>query len=204
MKKLIVLFLIVSGCASVKRPIISDKKNVVNKESAKNEFIIYNYEMIFPQNDSMIFHDGYIDAKFSFNYHQLSFTIRNKSRNALRIFWNQASIDIFDKPHKIIHAGIKYSDSVKVLPATIILPDASIDEYVIPEDNIYFSQGYGSDPGSWDAHDLLISNVTLPKDSVLLRTLNPQQLTLHLPVASTDNKKLNYIFRFQVNISRME
>lgn len=207
MEKLIVLFLIVSGCTTSNKPGNANENNISDKVSvsSKNEFIVYNYKMISPAEDSnMHFRDGYIDAQFSINYHQLSFTIKNISRDGLQIFWDDASIDIFEQAHKIIHNGIKFGDSLKVLPPTTILPGSSIDDFAIPADNIYFTEGYGSDPGSWDAHDLLISNVTLPRDSMLLTTLKQQQLSLHLPVATTSDKKLNYIFTFKVNIARIE
>ena len=208
MRKIIaIIFVIISGCSTSNRTknkndIVLDKNNPVLN---KTVFISYNFNIVFPHhNDSMFFEDANIYTSFSITYQQISFSIKNKSQNPIKILWDESSMEVVNKSHKIIHNGIKYTDRENSMPPTTILPNHFLDDSALPVDNIYFSEGYGSDSGSWDAHELLLSSLEIPKDSSLLKDLNKQQLALYLPIETIDKQTLNYKFIFQVTVAKIQ
>ena len=109
----------------------------------------YDYAMI-KKDDStsktdttqnMNFEDDKILANFNVGDKQISFTIKNKTDNVLKIIWDEAAIVQFGTSHKVMHSGVKYIDRNSSQPPTAIPPQASIDDIVLPADNVYYREG---------------------------------------------------------------
>jgi hypothetical protein len=106
----------------------------------------YVFKMIKPTvSDQLTFQDKFIKVQFIISKKQIAFEIKNKTGNPIKIDWNQVSyVDVLQKGHKVMHAGVKYTDRDKVQSPTIIPPMAIIEDIVFPTDYIYYVSGkYG-------------------------------------------------------------
>lgn len=127
----------------------------------------YKYGLIKIENQSsmidsssvMKFSDDKIDVSFTVESKSIAFTMKNKTSNAMKIVWDESAIVLFDKSYKIMHNGIKYTDSNASQTPTIIPPQASIEDLALPSENVYYKSGYYgtyfSSPGGWQERDIL-------------------------------------------------
>lgn len=176
----------------------------------------YDYSMI-KNNDSlktvdtlktMNFEDEKIEAHFSVGIKSISFTLKNKTNSVMKIVWDEASIVQFGTTHKVMHSGVKYIDRNSSQPSTVIPPLASIDDLVLPSDNVYYREGYysqyGSSPGGWEEHDLFPTHdLNKPEIKETINNMKGQKITVYLPIVFNE-KTLNYSFDFCVsNVSTL-
>lgn len=169
----------------------------------------YKYDYGLIKNDSsvdsssvMTFTDDKIDASFAVGLKSISFTIKNKTDDAMKIIWDESSIVQFGKTHKVMHSGVKYIDRNGAQTPSIIPAHASIDDIVLPTDNIYYLEGtysqYYSNTGGWKERDLFSSS-DLNKEEFknMILSFKGQKFSLYLPI-QTQGKTLDYNFNFIV------
>lgn len=148
----------------------------------------------------MTFSDEKIDASFTVGRKSISFTIKNKTDDVMKIIWDESSIVQFGKTHKVMHSGVKYIDRNGAQTPSVIPPHASIDDIALPSDNVYYREGtysqYYSNPGGWEEHDLF-STSDLNKDEYknMILSFKGQKFSLYLPI-QTQGKTLDYNFNF--------
>jgi hypothetical protein len=101
--------------------------------------------------NGLIFSDDETAASFKISSKEFAFAISNKTREPIKIDWNQVSyVDALGKAHKIIHEGVKYTDKGQPQPITTVPPGAFVNDVIIPVDSVYFSEG----PGVWEVAPL--------------------------------------------------
>lgn len=78
-----------------------------------------------------------LEIEFKTITNQLTFNVRNKTNEPLKIIWDNCVFTGLDNvPTRVIHWGIKYIDREKTMAPTIIPPYAAVSEGVIPSKNI--------------------------------------------------------------------
>ena len=151
---------------------------------------------------NMNFEDDKINANFSIGDKQINFTIKNKTDNVMKIIWDEAAIVQFGTSHKVMHTGVKYIDRNNSQPPTVIPPQASIEDLILPADNIYYREGYYgtyySNPGGWEEHDLFPKNdLNKPEIKETIMKLSGQTFSVYLPIQYQE-KTLYYTFNFAI------
>lgn len=161
----------------------------------------YKYSLIGPKsNDGMSYEDSVISISFTITDKSINFNLTNKTKNVIKIIWNDASIVQFGKAHKVMHAGVKYINRNEFQPPTSIPPKSSIDDLALPSDNVYFQEGYYgtyfSTPGGWKEQDLFITNdMNKQEYKELIKKMKGQKFSLYLPI-EYKGKILDYNFEF--------
>ncbi len=162
----------------------------------------YSYKLTDASNREMTWSDKTINISFSITNAEIVFFITNLSSESIKIIWDEASISKFGFGQKIMHKGVKYSERTGFQLPTTIPPNVSIEEFVLPVDNVYWREGYygryGSMPGRWERYDLLPTddmNKENFKNTIL--SSKGQKIILYLPIESAGIKK-TYSFTFEV------
>lgn len=136
---------------NVARPLLKVRdKNEILKYSVSfkgGEYDVkYILSMTKPINSEKLFMvDKNVSIKFKLNKESIGFTLSNKTKNPIRIDWNQVSyVDTGRKSHKVIHEGVKFSSKSEPQAPTIIPPTSSIDDVISPSGYISYSSS-----GNW-------------------------------------------------------
>jgi len=150
---LVLLPIILAACYTAQQAKADKEKN----QKIKNGFVKSHYLFTLQkpvENSDLIFNDSLINAIFSIGDNQINFSIENKTDHILKLIWDEASIGVFGKSHKIIHSGVKFIDKGTSSPASTILPNTRVDDLALPTDNVYYREGYYgtyfSSPGGWE------------------------------------------------------
>ena len=114
---------------------------------------------------------GYSKYRFSFEddlvrilwlagSRNIAFSLENKTDHSIRIPWDEAAfVDINGRSHRVMHAGVKYSERENPQPPSIVVRHGSIEDIVFPTDLVYYREGYYgtyySSPGGWEENPLL-------------------------------------------------
>lgn len=157
---------------------------------------------------NMSFDDDKITANFNVGDKQINFTLKNKTNEVMKIIWDEASIVQFGTSHKVMHNGVKYIDRNSSQPPSVIPPQASIDDLVLPADNVYYRNGYYgtyySSAGGWEEHDLFPKNdMNKPDIQQTIMSLKGQAFSVYLPI-QYQGKTLDYSFNFTItNVQAM-
>ena len=83
------------------------------------------------------------DSLLTFHFHVdvsdgIGFEITNKTDATASINWSSVSyIDTAGEAHKVVHAGVRFSEKNVPLVPTVIPPNARITESVFPVDRVY-------------------------------------------------------------------
>ena len=86
----------------------------------------------------------------------LQFILTNKTDASERVLWDDASFVGTDgRTDRIMHQGIKYIDRSASMPPTLIIHGATLEDLVAPASNVFWQEGYASDPGSWRSRPLI-------------------------------------------------
>jgi len=127
---------------------------------------------------------------------QFSFSLVNKSDHSIKIIWDDAVyVNENGSSQKVFHAGVKYTDRNNSQPPTTIVKGASIDDLVMPTDNVYFSSGQY---GGWTDLPLFKNRAATPeelntlKDSYVGKTV---KILLPIKIEETTNE---YLFTFKI------
>ncbi len=167
------------------------------------EHYTYSYKLIGDNVKSeRNFNDGKIDVDFYITSKDVNFTLRNLTKEPMKINWDEGSLIIFGSSKRIIHKGVKLIDRSNPQAPTVIPPNSSIDDLASPADNIYYREGYysqyTSSPGGWEAHDLFTSNDLKQADTKkFILGLKGTKFQLFLPIEQ-NGQKLNYTFEFEI------
>ncbi len=149
----------------------------------------YKVSMVKPKaSNDLSFEDMFLRIDFRFSKTAISFTIKSKSDNPIKIDWNQMSyVGSESKSHRIIHSQIKFVEKEKPQTPTIIPPQAIIDDAIIPLDNVRYSE-----PGrAWVEDELF-------PDAPAGKALKGNTFGVFMPLDINGQIK-NYFFTFRID-----
>lgn len=135
--------------------------------------------------------DKYIDILLYTSPKEINFLLKNISENSIKIIWDEAVIvNIEGRSSKVMHKGVKFSQRNEIQSNSIVLKGASLEDVVIPNDNIYFTD-YESISNTWEVKPMypLFRNNTEE---------NLGEIKLMLPIQIKDEVN-EYIFTFSIN-----
>ena len=211
---LITLFIIVvfNGCAAVS--FMGTNYNVAKFDysltsverpaDAKERYGEQIVEKYNPQDSSKfnyIFEDGLVRILWLPAQEGFYFQIYNKTDNSIKVIWDEAVfVDQNNKSHRIMHAGIKYSEGENPQPPSVIIRKGFIDEFAAPTDYAYFYRGYSSqyiyDPSEWRRIPLLnYKNEAKEEAEYDAKQVVGKKLQLLLPL-EIQGTVSEYIFEF--------
>jgi len=160
---------------------------------------IYEYSMTTSSSKDMSFNDDKIDIVFSIDEQEINFTLKNKTKDTLKIIWDNATIVLNGKVNKTIHKGVKFINKNEAQPASTIPPNAEIDDLLIPTEHIFYNNIYNQ----WDCFGLFPTdnrNSSLfPDENITKVILNSKgvKFGLYLPI-EYQGKIMDYNFEFQI------
>lgn len=162
------------------------RKSTISKESDTLKTLVYK--------------DDKIDIIFSIGVKSVNFNLKNKTEDVIKIIWDEASFVKFGKTHRVMHQGVKYNDRNSSQPPTVIPSQASLDDLVVPTDNVYWQEGfysqYGSSPGKWKEYDLFLQyDLNNPKLKEEILSSIGKKFSVYLPI-QYKGKTLDYTFNF--------
>jgi len=95
----------------------------------------------------MVYNDDWIDTRWAFSNSRLNFAITNHSGRVLKIIWDEVVfINLNKQSCRVGHLEQKYNEMGNSQLPTIILPDQTLQDFLIPSSNVHFSQGWIEDP----------------------------------------------------------
>ena len=119
----------------------------------------YSYNLKDPNSTNLSYSDELIAVKFQITDTSIAFTMKNLTSDSIKIIWDEVSFVQNGSAQKVMHVGVKYTDRNNSQPPTVIPPEISIDENLIPVNNVYWREGYysqySSSPGGWEENDIL-------------------------------------------------
>ncbi len=164
----------------------------------------YSYKLIKPDSaNGMKWEDDKIAISFLVSDKEVDFNLRNKTNEVIKVIWDEATMVQSGKAEKVMHAGVKYTDRNESHPPTAIPAGASIDDLLLPSDNVYWREGYygtySSDPGGWEETDLFpTSDLNKPEYRQSILGLKGQTFSIYLPI-QYQGKTLDYTFQFLIS-----
>lgn len=155
----------------------------------------YSYKLVKPESTDMKWEDDKIAFTFFIGDKEVNFKAKNKTNEVMKIIWDEATLVQFGKAKKVMHSGVKYTDRNSSQPASTIPSGASIDDLMMPTDNVYFSSGQY---GGWREQDLFPTQ-DLNEDKYKQSILNSkgQKFSVYIPV-QYQGKTLDYTFEFEI------
>lgn len=95
--------------------------------------------------DKYRYEDDFIEIIWYVSTKQFNFKLTNKSNHTIKINWDDISfVDYDGKVGRVMHAGVKYTDRNGSQPATTVPKNASIEDLLLPTENVYYLSGqYG-------------------------------------------------------------
>lgn len=164
---------------------------------------VYTYKLIGDHaKTNNKYDDGKLSAYFNVGEKDLNFTIKNLTSEPMKIDWDEASLIIYGESKRVMHKGVKFTDRNAPQATTVIPGNSSIDDLVLPTENVYYKEGsystYYSSPGGWKQRDLLLNRDMNKEDTKqLILNSKGQMLKFFLPIEQ-NGQKLNYTFEFEV------
>lgn len=164
---------------------------------------IYKYSLLKPKEDSLLsYEDEKVKISFSITRTSIHFVLKNKTNENMKLLWDEAAIVLLGSAEKVAHKGVKYLDRALSQPPTSIPPGASLDDLVVPIENVYYRQGfygkYYSDPGGWEERDLFVSNDLNRQDvKDAIFKLKGSTFSLYMPLQHKSSL-LEYNFEFLI------
>jgi len=142
------------------------------------------------------YEDGLIKIIWLPGSTQFSFSLLNKSDHSIKIIWDEAVyVNENGSSQKIMHSGVKYIDRTSTQPPTTVVKDASIEDLVMPTDNVYFVSGQY---GGWREAPLFKNRAATPEELNALKTTyvgKTVKILLPLKIEDTTNE---YLFTFKI------
>jgi len=130
----------------------------------------------------------------------LHFIVENLAESTLALQWDEAAfVGLEGTADRVIHTGVKYMDTGKSLPPTIVPRGTKHSDAVIPASNIHWSEGSRFVPGQWTIRPLLALFILEGKtEAEVAAALAPDgTMRVLLPIVAGD-RKVEYTFVFQV------
>lgn len=83
------------------------------------------------------------DPKTEFGLaNDISFSLKNKTTYSIKIIWDEtAFVDTAGASHRVIHAGVKYSQRNNPQPPSVIVRSGTFSDIVVPSDYISYTRG---------------------------------------------------------------
>jgi|GEM_PF-5949119 len=135
------------------------------------------------------FEDDFIRISFQLSRASIGFILRNKTDNPIVVDWNQVSyVDALNQSHKVMHGNVRYVERDRALPPSVIPPDASLTDVVLPVDYVSYSSGRN---GGW-VTDEMFPNANAG------RQLEGKRIAVFLPLIPNGTVK-NYNFVFSIS-----
>ena len=127
---------------------------------------------------------------------QFAFSLKNKSDNSIKILWDEAVyVNESGSSSIVMHAGVKYIDRNNSQPPTIVVKNSTIEDMVVPTDNVYYISGQY---GGWRTSPIFPNSATTPDELIVISNNyigKEVQVLLPLEIQGTVNE---YIFTFKV------
>ena len=93
---------------------------------------------------------------------QFGFILDNKTNHSIKIIWDEAVyIDENGSSERVMHSGVKYSESTNPQIPTIIIKNGNVSDILIPVDNIYYVSGKY---GGWNTQPLFTDWAYSPEE----------------------------------------
>lgn len=143
------------------------------------------------------YEDDYIDIVWFVDSDRFNFDLKNKTDHTLRINWDDISyVNYAGQVKRVIHSGIKYSETSSIQPATNIPKGTSLVDVLVPDENIEFI----GDELSWKVDYLIPSVYKTPEEfnaedgatSYVGKTL---KIVMPIMIQNVQN---DYIFTFKI------
>lgn len=200
----IVLAFVASSCATKATTTSTDKPK---KDSKFTNYAHYKYTFTLQKpvtSDELKFKDNTIGISFNITQKEVLFDIANQTDGVLKVNWDDTALILGGNSKKTIHKGVKYIDRSGAQPMSVIPPQSKISDFVVPTENVKFSQGvavgYVSTSSKWVTADLF-PNYNYGKTALddLIKSNDGTKFSLYLPIIKAD-KQIDYIFEFQVKV----
>lgn len=132
--------------------------------------------------------DEFINISFTVDDKSLSFDLKNKTENGLKINFDElAFISPGETSLRVVTSSIRFTDRFAPQAPVVIPPGMNISETIIPAQNIFFRAGDYTYYG-WDVMPLFPQD---PKSYV------GKEFGLYFPM-EIKGKKVEHIFKFKV------
>ena len=132
------------------------------------------------------FEDDAIKISFPISTH-LSFTLTNKTGAPVQVNWKNASFtDVSGQTHRVICSDVRYATNVDAQPVTVVNPNASFGDTIVPVG--FISQEGGE---KWLLRPLFFGGI---------ETYLGKSFSLRLPVRIGAEER-NYLFSFTVELA---
>lgn len=142
---IIALFLF-SGCASYSVLYDLELSNVTTPEgeAPKSNFINQSG----PQHD---YAEELVHIRLTFTVNNIHIYVYNRSDKTITLPWDNVSyISADGTANRVIHSGVRYINKTAPQTPSIIPPESSLDDVMIPTDNIYYDGALG-----WMIHPII-------------------------------------------------
>lgn len=75
----------------------------------------------------------------------IHFSLTNKTSHSIKIIWDEVVyVDVNGSSYRAMYSGVKYIDRTNPQLPTIVFRNGSIEDLVLPTDNVYYLSGqYG-------------------------------------------------------------
>lgn len=123
------------------------KVGIVKKEeatqSSKRSTFKYDIQLTTSKSNSLETKDYKIDFSFNQPVDGIKIELQNKSKNEIKIDWNESNIVDFDKnAQKVTHNEVKFLDASSPKTPTIIPPSAKISDLIVSSNKIAFIKSW--------------------------------------------------------------
>ncbi len=160
MKRFILLAIatmILSSCGLFK--VTTYSTSLVSVESPANAKEKYGETKIVTTSENDIskytYEDDFISIVWYISRKQLNFVLTNKSGFSIKLPWDEmAYVNERGQSMRVIHQGVKLIDRNSSQAPTVVAKNASLDDLLIPSDNIYYVSGKY---GGWEEKNLFPS-----------------------------------------------
>lgn len=143
------------------------------------------------------YEDDYIDIVWYVSPKQFNFTLTNKSDHTIKINWDDISyVDYDGRTGRVMHSGVKYTDRNNSQPASTIPKGASLNDILLPTDNVSFSSGQY---GGWNESRLIPSYYSTPEafaDGAGKYVGKTMRILMPILIENVQN---DYTFEFTIN-----
>lgn len=124
---------------------------------------------------------------------QIKLFVQNNTDHSIKIVWDDAAfVGVSGKSSRVMHSGVRYIDKNNPQPPSVIPKGSTLDDIIVPVDNIYFS---GS---NWITLSILLDKTM---DKKLLSDFSKEavgkSLVLVLPIKIEDVVN-EYVFTLKV------
>ena len=124
---------------------------------------------------------------------RFNFILSNKTQHSIKIIWDESVyVDSRGINQGVTHLGTKYTDHNSPQHPSIILKYGSIEDMIIPSNNIYYSSG-------WGVKDLFPNNSDSKSISIIKAAKHIGETVKILLAVESQGTTHEYIFTFRVD-----